>query len=111
MMWVADNSHQVVRRRCGGVADIDCATGSAPLEASNTVGFILDEAKVTCWWICFARQLNTTQRPSRTAAQRRRRIMTEHDGSTTSNGALQPRTCTRAEPATPKAMVPSACLR
>jgi Fur family transcriptional regulator, stress-responsive regulator len=60
--WVADNSHHVVRRSCGGVADIGCATGSAPcLEASNTNSFIIDEAEVTYWCICPARQLNTKQ--------------------------------------------------
>jgi len=51
----------VVCRTCGDVADIDCATGSAPcLEASNTNGFIIDEAEVTYWGICPACQQNTS---------------------------------------------------
>ena len=56
---VGDNHHHVVCRSCGDVADIDCATGSAPcLEASNTNGFIIDEAEVTYWGICPACQQN-----------------------------------------------------
>jgi len=56
---VNDNHHHVVCRGCGDVADIDCATGSAPcLEASNTNGFIIDEAEVTYWGICPACQQN-----------------------------------------------------
>jgi len=47
---VGDNHHHVVCRRCGEVADIDCATESAScLEASNTKGFVIDEAEVTYW--------------------------------------------------------------
>jgi Fe2+/Zn2+ uptake regulation proteins len=66
---VGDNHHHVVCRRCGDVADIDCATGSAPcLEASNTNGFVIDEAEVTYWGICPACQQNTPPRPSRTPA-------------------------------------------
>jgi Fe2+ or Zn2+ uptake regulation protein len=50
---VGDNHHHVVCRTCGEVADIDCATGSAPcLEASNTNGFVIDEAEVTYWGTC-----------------------------------------------------------
>jgi Fe2+ or Zn2+ uptake regulation protein len=50
---VGDNHHHVVCRTCGDVADVDCATGSAPcLEASNNNGFIIDEAEVTYWGIC-----------------------------------------------------------
>jgi Fe2+ or Zn2+ uptake regulation protein len=66
---VGDNHHHVVCRRCGDVADIDCATGSAPcLEASNTNGFVIDEAEVTYWGICPACQQSTPPRPSRTPA-------------------------------------------
>ena len=54
---VGDNHHHVVCRTCGTVADINCATGSAPcLEASNTGGFIIDEAEVTYWGTCPACQ-------------------------------------------------------
>lgn len=57
---VGDNHHHVVCRRCGEVADIDCATGSAPcLEASNSNGFAIDEAEVTYWGICPTCQQNT----------------------------------------------------
>ena len=57
---VGDNHHHVVCRRCGEVADIDCATGSAPcLEASSTNGFEIDEAEVTYWGICPTCQQNS----------------------------------------------------
>jgi Fur family ferric uptake transcriptional regulator len=50
---VADNHHHVVCRSCGSVTDIDCVTGSAPcLTASDTHGFVVDEAEVTFWGIC-----------------------------------------------------------
>ena len=50
---VADNHHHVVCRACGKVADIDCVTGAAPcLDASDTHGFVLDEAEVTFWGLC-----------------------------------------------------------
>lgn len=50
---VADNHHHVVCRRCGAVADIDCVVGPAPcLGASETHGFLLDEAEITFWGIC-----------------------------------------------------------
>lgn len=50
---VADNHHHVVCRRCGTVADVDCAVGAAPcLEASETHGFLLDEAEITYWGLC-----------------------------------------------------------
>jgi len=56
---VSDNHHHVVCRTCGDVADVDCAIGSAPcLEASNTNGFVIDEAEVTYWGICPACQQN-----------------------------------------------------
>ena len=50
---VADNHHHVVCRSCGSVADIDCVTGAAPcLDASDTGGFVVDEAEVTFWGLC-----------------------------------------------------------
>jgi Fur family ferric uptake transcriptional regulator len=50
---VGDNHHHVVCRRCGAVADIDCAVGAAPcLEPSQTQGFLVDEAEVTFWGLC-----------------------------------------------------------
>lgn len=48
-----DNHHHVVCRRCGAVGDIDCVVGSAPcLDASDTGGFVLDEAEITFWGLC-----------------------------------------------------------
>jgi Fe2+ or Zn2+ uptake regulation protein len=59
---VGDNHHHVVCRGCGEIADIDCATGAAPcLEASNTNGFIIDEAEVTYWGVCPACQQKTSR--------------------------------------------------
>lgn len=50
---VGDNHHHVVCRRCGEVADVDCAVGEAPcLQASNLNGFVIDEAEVTYWGLC-----------------------------------------------------------
>ena len=55
-----DNHHHVVCRHCGSVNDVDCATGEAPcLDASDTHGFVIDEAEVTYWGTCPACQLNT----------------------------------------------------
>jgi Fe2+ or Zn2+ uptake regulation protein len=50
---VGDNHHHVVCRSCGAVGDVDCAVGSAPcLDASDPLGFVIDEAEVTYWGIC-----------------------------------------------------------
>lgn len=50
---VGDNHHHVVCRRCGRAADVDCAVGEVPcLEASQTHGFVVDEAEVTFWGLC-----------------------------------------------------------
>lgn len=50
---VADNHHHIVCRSCGSVADIACVTGAAPcLDASDTRGFVVDEAEVTFWGLC-----------------------------------------------------------
>jgi Fur family ferric uptake transcriptional regulator len=50
---VADNHHHVVCRSCGQVQDIACVTGTAPcLDASETKGFVVDEAEVTFWGLC-----------------------------------------------------------
>jgi Fe2+ or Zn2+ uptake regulation protein len=50
---VGDNHHHVVCRSCGSVADVACATGSAPcLDPSTTRGFVIDEAEVTFWGLC-----------------------------------------------------------
>lgn len=51
---VGDNHHHVVCRRCGTIADIDCAVGEAPcLDAiDGGHGFVIDEAEVTYWGTC-----------------------------------------------------------
>jgi Fur family ferric uptake transcriptional regulator len=50
---VADNHHHVVCRRCGTIADVDCAVGHAPcLTPSDDHGFRIDEAEVTYWGLC-----------------------------------------------------------
>ena len=58
---VADNHHHVVCRSCGAVADVDCAVGEAPcLTASDTRGFVIDEAEVTYWGRCPVCSAQTT---------------------------------------------------
>lgn len=50
---VGDNHHHVVCRRCGAIADVDCAVGAMPcLQPSSTSGFTIDEAEVTFWGLC-----------------------------------------------------------
>lgn len=50
---VGDNHHHLVCRSCGVVADVDCAVGQTPcLTASETHGFVVDEAEVIYWGIC-----------------------------------------------------------
>jgi Fur family transcriptional regulator, stress-responsive regulator len=50
---VADNHHHVVCRRCGAIADVDCAVGHTPcLTASDDHGFVIDEAEVVYWGLC-----------------------------------------------------------
>ena len=50
---VGDNHHHVVCRSCGAIADVDCAVGARPcLDASDTHGFVIDEAEVTYWGTC-----------------------------------------------------------
>jgi Fur family ferric uptake transcriptional regulator len=50
---VGDNHHHVVCRHCGAIADVDCAVGDRPcLDASQTHGFVIDEAEVTYWGTC-----------------------------------------------------------
>jgi Fur family ferric uptake transcriptional regulator len=50
---VGDNHHHLVCRRCGAVADVDCAVGAAPcLEPADGLGFVIDEAQVTFWGLC-----------------------------------------------------------
>jgi Fur family transcriptional regulator, stress-responsive regulator len=50
---VGDNHHHLVCKRCGAVADIDCAVGHAPcLEPAASHGYVIDEAEVTFWGLC-----------------------------------------------------------
>ncbi|MCW2764850.1 MAG: transcriptional repressor [Nocardioides sp.] len=64
-----DNHHHVVCRSCGGVTDVDCATGEAPcLDPSelgrHAPGFALDEAEVTYWGLCSNCQAPSDQHDS-----------------------------------------------
>jgi Fe2+ or Zn2+ uptake regulation protein len=50
---VGDNHHHAVCRSCGAIADVECATGTAPcLTASDDRGFAIDEAEVVYWGQC-----------------------------------------------------------
>jgi Fur family ferric uptake transcriptional regulator len=48
-----DNHHHLVCRECGTIVDVDCAVGDAPcLAASDSFGFLVDEAEVIYWGRC-----------------------------------------------------------
>lgn len=50
---VGDNHHHLVCRRCGALADVDCAVGDTPcLEPSASAGYWVDEAEVIYWGHC-----------------------------------------------------------
>jgi Fur family ferric uptake transcriptional regulator len=50
---IGDNHHHLVCRSCGAIADVDCATGTAPcLEVADDHGFIIDEAEIVYWGHC-----------------------------------------------------------
>jgi len=50
---VGDNHHHIVCRRCGLMADVDCAVGAVPcLEPSADHGFLVQEAEVIFWGLC-----------------------------------------------------------
>jgi Fur family ferric uptake transcriptional regulator len=50
---VGDNHHHVVCRRCGDIADVDCAVGDVPcLTASDDHGYVIDEAEVVYRGLC-----------------------------------------------------------
>ncbi|GAA1436511.1 Fur family transcriptional regulator [Mycobacterium cookii] len=64
---VGDNHHHAVCRSCGEVADVDCAVGVRPcLDASDTHGFVIDEAEVTYWGTCPACSTDRTRSQSST---------------------------------------------
>lgn len=70
---VGDNHHHVICRGCGHVADVDCAVGHRPcLTASETHGFIIDEAEVAYWGYCptCAAQLSSASSLSHTSTQK-----------------------------------------
>lgn len=50
---VGDNHHHLVCRSCGAIVDVDCAVGHAPcLTASDSHGFVIDEAEVVYRGLC-----------------------------------------------------------
>ncbi|MGD9619376.1 MAG: Fur family transcriptional regulator [Mycolicibacterium sp.] len=54
---VGDNHHHLVCRRCGSIADVDCAVGVTPCltpaESADALnGFAVDEAEVLYWGLC-----------------------------------------------------------
>lgn len=50
---VGDNHHHIICRTCGSLADVDCAVGTTPcLTASNSHGYLIDEAEVAYWGVC-----------------------------------------------------------
>jgi Fur family ferric uptake transcriptional regulator len=50
---VGDNHHHLICRICGGLVDVDCATGAAPcLTAADDMGYAIDEAEVVYWGRC-----------------------------------------------------------
>ncbi len=57
---VGDNHHHVVCRRCGAMADVDCAVGETPcLTADDDHGYEIDEAEVVYWGLCPACRTGT----------------------------------------------------
>ena len=60
---VGDNHHHVVCRTCGAIADVQCAVGHRPcLSASETHGFVIDEADVSYWGLCPSCSRRTSKR-------------------------------------------------
>lgn len=52
-LHAGDNHHHLVCRRCGALADVECALGAAPcLDPSQTHGYAVDEAEVVFWGLC-----------------------------------------------------------
>ncbi|HVC23035.1 MAG TPA: Fur family transcriptional regulator [Candidatus Dormibacteraeota bacterium] len=61
---VQDNHHHLVCRRCGSVADVDCALGHAPcLAPISDFGYQVDEAEVTYWGVCPSCQTDSAASP------------------------------------------------
>lgn len=50
---VDDNHHHLICTRCGGVTDVDCATGHAPcLTPTDAQGYRVLVAEITYWGLC-----------------------------------------------------------
>lgn len=50
---VGDNHHHAVCRSCSKIVDVDCAVGEVPcLTASDSSGFLIEEAEVIYWGLC-----------------------------------------------------------
>lgn len=50
---VGDNHHHMICRKCGSMADVNCAVGETPcLTAADNTGFEIDEAEVIYWGLC-----------------------------------------------------------
>ena len=48
-----DNHHHLLCRTCDAVVDVDCAVGERPcLVASESHGYVIDEAEVIYWGTC-----------------------------------------------------------
>ncbi len=62
---VGDNHHHVACRCCGAVSDVDCAVGEAPcLTASDSHGYVIEEAEVIYWGLCPECLANPSVSPS-----------------------------------------------
>jgi len=61
-----DNHHHMVCRRCGAIADVECAVGAAPcLEPLDTHGYRIDESEVVHRGLCpGCLKQNSADRPS-----------------------------------------------
>ena len=65
---VGDNHHHLVCRKCGAVADVDCAVGERPcLAPSEHHGYSVEEAEVTYWGVCPACRAAVASETSREA--------------------------------------------
>ena len=71
---IGDNHHHVVCRRCGAVADVDCAVGDAPcLTAADDSGYEIDEAEVIYWGRCPACRSRAISEPKVTPREEEHR--------------------------------------
>ncbi len=67
-LHTGDNHHHLVCRRCGALADVECALGEAPcLDPAQTHGYAVDEAEVVFWGVCPACAVTDT--PASTPAR------------------------------------------